>query len=373
MSIQLIDEFVQGESLTIQRDDWARLNQQYTQTELIDLISEAIEQRCLPLPLRSFTIDEALSDFRALQAVDTRRLWKAGEPVSKYNYTYPLSDKYIDFHTVGSKSSDYFHQENRYRCASVNAPSPYRIWTTEKLRKNWLKAVWSMNYKEVNSAVFRRAFHLRGYVASQFRPTAAKAIYELLESKHVLDISMGWGDRLAGFCSSSKTASYVGCDPNLGLHVGYREQVCLYGGGKSITTIPQPAEEVDFGPDQFDTVFSSPPFFRNERYSYDKTQSWMRYRTPERWLDGFLFKAIDKAWLSLKPRGFLAINISDVYCGGKIVKLVDHMNEFISGLPGANYLCGVGLRVQARPQRAKIGQVMVEPIFIWQKNRRGSR
>ena len=34
--------------------------------------------------------------------------------------------------------------------------------------------------------------------------------------------------------------------------------------------------------DTFDIVFTSPPYFNVERYSYDDTQSWVRYKNIDR-------------------------------------------------------------------------------------------
>ena len=43
------------------------------------------------------------------------------------------------------------------------------------------------------------AFRLQTYIATQFKPNVAKAIYQMTNAKRVLDTSCGWGDRLAVF------------------------------------------------------------------------------------------------------------------------------------------------------------------------------
>lgn len=189
----------------------------------------------------------------------------------------------------------------------------------------------------------------------------------MLESKDIVDLSSGFGDRLAGFCASTKTRSYVGCDPNESLFDGYREQVKLYGQGKQIQMLNSPAEDLDFGKAKFDTVFTSVPFYRSERYTDEDNQSWKRYRTVEDWLNGFLFKSILNVWQALKPKGFLAINLADVYSEGKVNKLVDPMNNFIASECGGKFVCGVGYRVRSRPQKAVKDRVNVEGIWIFQK------
>ncbi len=356
---------VKNNELCITESEWAALNEQYNKAELTDLLSKTIAK--LPFPYRKLTSVDALNSYNELRTLDARKLWKRSVIYMKYPVSHPLKDFYIEIHKGGSDASNYFHQSNRFECASVNSPSPLKIWTTEILRRNWLKVLWSMNYSEVNSAILRQALSLRGYVASQFRPSAAKAIYELLATRDTLDLSAGYGDRLAAFSSLERTRSYVGCDPNRHLLNGYESQIELYGKDKKFEMICSAAEDVDFGKHQFDTVFSSPPFFRSERYSTDGTQSWLRYRTLDTWLNGFLFKSLNTAWKALKPKGLLAINLADVYSEGKVNKIVDPMNSFLESECGGQFVSGVGYRILARPQRAKKNCVNVEGIWIWRK------
>jgi hypothetical protein len=209
-----------------------------------------------------------------------------------------------------------------------------------------------MRYEEITSATLRQAIALRNYTASQFRPSAAKAIYQLLESRDVLDFSMGWGDRLAAFCATPDARLYVGCDPNGNLFDGYAGQVEMYGTGKTICAINEAAEDADFGEDEFDTVFTSPPYFMTERYTRDENQSWVRYKTIEGWLEGFLFNALTNAWRALKLDGRLAINVADVYANHQVNRICDPTNDFISRLPRAKFVGCLGLRMMKRPRSA---------------------
>jgi SAM-dependent methyltransferase len=365
--VTAFNSIVKNGEISISEAEWARLNKQFTQELIIDLISDTIEEYNLLLPLRQISLQEAINDFKDLQSLDCRRLWRKGDLFTKHKYRYPITNKYIELHTFGNKASDFFHQKNRYSCSSANSPSPQRIWTTEKLRKNWLKSLWSMKYKEINLKVLREALALRGYVASLFRPSAAKAIYELLESKDVLDFASGYGSRLIGFCAAPKSKSYFGCDPNQNLFEGYQKQIKQFGAGKKITIINSPAEEMDFGKEQFDTVFTSPPFFRAERYTHDENQSWMRYKTLNSWLDEFLYKVIEKSWRALKPRGFLAMNLADVYHDKKLNKFTDATNDFIMTLPDSEFILGVGLRLHFRPQKGVKDHINTEPIWVFRK------
>ena len=55
---------------------------------------------------------------------------------------------------------------------------------------------------ELSEKSYISAFRLGTYIATQFKPVVAKAIYDMTNAKTVLDTSCGWGDRLAGFFAS---------------------------------------------------------------------------------------------------------------------------------------------------------------------------
>jgi hypothetical protein len=377
---------IRNNEILITEDEWTALKNNTSQEQIIQLISDAMDE--VPMPMREFTHKEAMDDFEALRKLDTSTLIKEGKTYSRYEYRYPLLDKYIDLSYTGGKASDWFHQHNRYRCDSLNAPSPYRTWTTEKFRKNVLKNLFTMDTKRVDTARLRTCIALRNYIASQFRPSAAKALYDIYSSRDILDFSSGWGDRLAGFYAAKSTATYQGVDPNVNLQLGYEMQSEAYKScgvtGKISNVTPKPAEGITFS-EQYDTVFTSPPYFDTERYTQEDNQSWKRYKGvdkfdvdestgkptkgyPQKWLDNFLFVVIEKAWNALKPDGVMAINIADTYGHHVRTIMCDPMNDFISTLSGAEYQGAIGYRMAKRPNSAadKAG-VFVEPIWIWKK------
>ena len=80
---------------------------------------------------------------------------------------------------------------------------------------------------ELSEKSYISAFRLGTYIATQFKPVVAKAIYDITNAKTVLDTSCGWGDRLAGFFASD-AEEYYGCDPNPNTYQRYQEQISSY-------------------------------------------------------------------------------------------------------------------------------------------------
>lgn len=369
--------------ISITEKEWLKLNDEYTQPEIIQALSDTMDN--LELPLKPINKEDALNDFDALKRFEAPSLIKKGELFTKREYKWAMTDVYVDMSTVGNTSSNFFHQDARFKCDSLNSPSPYRVWNTEKFRLNMLKNLWTMPTKTVDSNRLRQAMNLRNYIASQFKPSAAKALYTYFNSKHVLDFCSGWGDRLAGFSACENTLSYTGVDPNERLHPNYLAQVDLYKSGKQTTFHKACAEDMSYPSESFDTVFTSPPYLDIERYTQEENQSWKKYKYnsskgSSNWQENFLHTAVERAWDALMPSGVMAINIADVYGHHEWNQLCDPMNDFISTLPNAEYQGGMGYRMAKRPnslvdewkaegqsEKPAIGRVYVEPIWVWRK------
>ena len=353
----------QNNEIYIPPEVWVELNELYSKEEIKQKISDAMDS--IPLPYRQISIRDAIDSFNSmknsLDIVD-------GDWFTRYDYKYQLTHKYFPTDRLGNQSSDYFHQVNRWMCDSINSPSPYRTWKTEKFRLTLLNALWTLKVDKINNATMRMLIGMRKYIASQFRPSTAKTVYDYFGAKDVLDFSSGWGDRLAGFCASN-AKSYFGVDPNHNLIDDYNKQVELYGKGKDITLVCDCAEDVDYGDREFDTIFTSPPYFNIERYTQDDNQSFKRYKKIDAWLELFLYKSLKNAWTHLKKDGIMIINISDVYSNHTINKICDPMNDYISTLPNAEYVGCYGYQMNKRPNSKahKIG-VFCEPMWVWRKN-----
>ena len=241
------------------------------------------------------------------------------------------------------------------------------------------------------------------------KESLAKVLYDKLGSENILDFSAGWGDRLAGFYGSESGKYYLGIDPRKENHPIYREQKEFYEKHRNMffevdkdsEFLESPAEDVEFEEykDIFDTVFTSPPYFGVERYSYDDTQSWVRYKTIDEWNDKFLQATIKKLWCSIKSGGYLLVNISDVYASsgakqkkmgtnGKYwLEICNPMNDFVSTFTDSEYQGCIGMEMAKRPNSGGAGtaaedrfkdetrelaeqtkdKTFCEPIWIWKK------
>lgn len=361
-------EFIKNGEFSVSKREWELLNKRCSKEDIKYRIIEEIMIKDPPLPYLRISLNEALEDFKKLTKVKASDVITESEWHTRYNYKWEKSDILLKSLTVGNKSSNFFHQVERWKTNSINSPSPERVWNNVKFLDTLLNGLWTLKVDSLTSESMRTLISLRKYIASQFRPSAAKALYDYFGAKNILDFSSGWGDRLNGFLASNSGVSYYGVDPNKNLQSGYEKQIETYNSGmKFATTVVGQAEDQNYDR-KFDFAFTSPPYYDIERYTYDESQSWKRFKKFEDWLEKFLLKSIDNAWNSLDSGGHLIINISDVYCHHRVNNICDPMNDFIDTLKNSEYIGCWGLEMKKRPNsKSDRKGKFAEPVWIWTK------
>ena len=247
----------------------------------------------------------------------------------------------------------------------INGVKKVTIDGEEKLKGGWL-----------GEASYMSAFRLGTYIATQFKPNVAKAIYHMTDAKKVLDTSCGWGDRLAGFYTSD-AEEYIGCDPNPNTFMQYYKQIETYekflgntdvkihagqttkdspsfigvDGKKKVRIYRCGAEDLPWDEiNNVDCAFTSPPYFSTEEYNkggeHEEDQSWFKFNEYEKWRDDFYLPVSLNSHKSLSENGFLFVNIMDPKIKGKRYhscdELVDSLEEYFIGQ--------IGMRIMQRPQ-----------------------
>lgn len=367
--------FIINNEIIVDERNWSMIKSVYSEDLIIKHISDAIVLFDIKLPYREISFDEMVTDFKELCDLYTPNLLKMGDWGSKFTYDHHFTPNYIDLSGVGNKSSDYFHQVERWKCDATGYPSPQKTWETERFRLTLFKALFSLKVKEINPQVLRSIISLRKYIAAQFRPSTAKTIYELFNGGSVLDLSMGWGDRIAGAAASNCVRRYVGIDPNINLINGYMKQIVQYNTLSKKQVDYQlhcgcaEDENLDLGDEMFDLIFTSPPYFDKEKYDQSDQQSYVKYKGFESWMRDFLCKMIEIRMLNLRSGGYLVINISDIYTRKKQYKICNEMNNFIINTNQFKYLGAIGLRMPKRPQSISSDTVGIygEPIWCYYK------
>ena len=280
MYLDYFDKFLNQEPyLHIDEKEWTFVKGYFEKEDVRESLAKVA--MTYPMPTMEMTEEDCRRDFNKLKGTWVYDILKEGEwfARSEAGYEWPLTYRaglsrgkqwYFARNNTGNKASNYFQQENRWSVESSGYPGPKRTWETFDFMKSLMGAAYSLKLDKIDRSILRTMIGLRKYICSQFKPNVAKAMYDLFKAKNIMDFSMGWGDRLAGFYASMNTELYVGVDPRKENHPIYRKQADYYD---SLLTMFETPKKVDFYceaaedfyydgyDDTFDIIFTSPQYF----------------------------------------------------------------------------------------------------------------
>jgi len=266
----------------------------------------------------------------------------------------------------------YFPHFWEVRCGSAKQ-SPMEIFYDDEKFKKTIKKCWKWcikTYKGENEST-KNIMHenrlrqsIKIYTGTQsvsnFRPTAAKLIYEKFGGDTIWDMSCGWGGRLIGFLASSRK-KYIGTEPSSLTFEGLQKiKKDFFYLEKSVELHKLGSEEFIPDRDSLDLCFTSPPYFDTEKYADEETQSFIKFPTKEEWVNGFLRKTIENCYRGLKSGKHMLINIANT----PKYKFIEEETQKIAKELGF---------VQNDTLQLTLSSVMgagykYEPIFIFKKN-----
>ena len=206
--------------------------------------------------------------------------------------------------------------------------TPIEIWNDEEHLKKGLNKILSGTFfmkkpaHKITESDMRSM--LRRYsgtqMVSNFRPTAAAALYDIFVDKNsplegteagtVWDPSMGYGGRLLGAIAAG--VNYIGTDPCIPTFKGLEQILERYGNLGNEYSIHRQGSETYIPEDEsLDFVFTSPPYFGWEAYGDEPEQSSIKFDTSEVWKEKFLKQTIANAYKGLKRGKYLALNVAN--------------------------------------------------------------
>lgn len=205
---------------------------------------------------------------------------KARMLANKYNNLSPLEDFKNNFSEINNKANLLYIKDDKKK--------PFNYYLRESIFER---------RKETNT----------------FKISWTQCLLKYFKSKKVLDPSAGWGDRILG-ASLADVEIYHGVDPNTNMAPYYLEMstfISKYNNGLFKVFIDDflTVNTID---NDYDTIFTSPPFYNYEIYSQDKNQSINKAVSLESWLQYFFKPYLTKAWNALAKNGKFIIYISDV-------------------------------------------------------------
>jgi 16S rRNA G966 N2-methylase RsmD len=250
--------------------------------------------------------------------------------------------------------SDMFNEENRMKCTFFSAkssPEEYFYNNTKKLVEKTFKL-----HKIITPKTLRDEIYYSIKECSAFRPINLVYIIKLFGSKSVLDPCSGWGDRL--IASISADVRYVGVDPNILLLPKYKKMIEFFAPKNKhnrYTMIQSTIQDAKLPNEKFDLVFTSPPYFKIEKYS---NAGEVVDSNEHEWFNNFMIPMIQKTYEKLKYNGHMVLVINQMPNEHYISK----MQKYIYNMKDMHYL-GVISYVNYK-------LVNPQPMWIWKKSKK---
>lgn len=306
-----------------------------------------------------------IANMPELAAADLTFMWDGGVGTHglPHSCSTIISLRPEDYHTT-NWMSDWFNERRRLSCRRYDEPeSPLQYWAQNKASViGATERSGPLTYERLNDTMYER---VRG--CNNFRPGLMRGFVAWLGAKSVLDFSAGWGDRLLGCLAAG--VSYVGVDPNPGVHIGYAEMIARFTSDSArYTTITAPFQTAQLPDRTYDLIFTSPPYFDLELYGDDPAQSTVQFSALDEWFEGFLMTSLRKAWQLLDIGGHMVIIINNTRDKPDYVM---RMVRAVSALGGAKYL-GVISYADRVEQRGRSFYKSPQPMWIWRKDGAGT-
>lgn len=353
------------------------LNKIYGKDKMRTHLADYIASERPPFPLKKISKEKMIKSFLKLQRYNTSNICIPNDQIEKTvfekydDYKYSYKDYglgLINGPSTFNDVSNYFNQDLRLSCPSYGFRAPKEVWENGTPYDIWkcFGPIWrgingvkkvvidgreELIGGELGEHSYISAFRLGTYIATQFKPVVAKAIYDLTNAKTVLDTSCGWGDRLAGFFASN-AEEYYGCDPNPNTYKRYQKQIAEYN---KILRKPKKVKIWNCGAEDLpydelppiDCAFTSPPYFSTEQYNkggdLEENQSWFKFNEYESWRDNFYLPVAEKTMAVSK---YMFVNIMDPRIKGVRYRSSDELVDRFED----EFIGQIGMRIMQRPQ-----------------------
>ncbi len=273
-------------------------------------------------------------------------------------------DEKIIKQTMHGLSLAWSYMPHSWEVVCGNMKTPFEVFHNNELFKKVIQKRIKMGDNISDNGIRKMLKLFTGTQSvSNFRPTAAAAIYRLFcnENDTVWDISSGFGGRLLG--ASIAKVNYIGTDPSSLTFEGLEKINNDYCSNINVDLLKIGSEDYKPTLNSLDFVFTSPPYFDWEKYSNEETQSFKKFSTKEEWINGYLIETFKNAFNGLKNNKYMAINIANT----KNFKNLEEETLEAAKKAGFKYHDTWKLALSNPIMKNKKSSFKYEPIFIFKK------
>ena len=237
-----------------------------------------------------------------------------------------LDNDHLQINSCGITLPNFFHPHMVKVRNKTGNRSPYGQYISDDFLKDAIKR-WLDLGKNVNPSGIRRILKIRDGVKGvvNFKPAISKYFYDNYVPRNgvVLDPCSGYSGRLSGCIATNKNLLYHGIDPCSNTATGNMKMAGYFGSLYSaIEKTPKWSFRFRFDlgcaedvmpllKEEYDLIFTSPPYFDVEEYESLPNQSYIRYPEYDKWRDDFLGVIIKESFRLCKVGGYVILNVKN--------------------------------------------------------------
>ncbi len=194
--------------------------------------------------------------------------------------------------------------------------------------------------------VYKEVYNICISAINIMRPLNCMEIFTRYDAKKVLNFCAGWGGSTVA-ASALNLDAWYGVEINVDLKEPY-DNMMAYLRTKSDTKLSVwfgDAADFDYSTIEYDTVFSSPPYYFLEKYANN-----VAYESKKDMDDKFYKPVFTKTFQHLKPGGYYIINICKEVYDNVLKKLLGEAHETFP------------------LKKSKRQNDYTEMVYVWHKN-----
>lgn len=237
----------------------------------------------------------------------------------------------------------FLHERLATKIKGINFFDFYENFSTKYIFHPMIQnIITTQNYDDTPHDIFR-IYRVCYSSVSVFKiSNAINIIEQFPQIKTIIDPCAGWGGRMLGSILSGK--KYIGFDTNLNLRDAY-EKILRHFPNHNARIKFCDALDIDYTKYRYDCIFTSPPYYNIELYSYCGKRSKTEWNN---WYRTLFTKLFD----SLKRKGIMVLSINaEIY-------------EFFKTIFGE---CTFSIPLKITYSR-NAATPYTELVYIWQKD-----
>lgn len=240
---------------------------------------------------------------------DMTKLIKIGSSANTISERSRIGNDVVDYFTFVQR----LETKGKYDVNYYEFISNIETFRKKKFIQNMLKYYEDVKNKsglKHEHKVLKEVYNICISAINIMRPLNCMEIYTRFNAKRVLNFCAGWGGSAVAAAALNIDA-YYGIEVNIGLKEPYDNMVS-YLKTKSNTKFEihiGDAANFDYSKINYDTVFSSPPYYFIEKYANN-----ILYNSKKDMDERFYKPAFSKSYNGLRPGGHFIINVcKEVY------------------------------------------------------------